>query len=618
MSGRSIQRGHDVVCFSSIDWEFIWQGHQEIMSALAASGSRVLFVENTGVRNLSFRDIPRLRQRIRNWWRSTQGFRQDRANLYIYSPLVLPLPYSAVARRINRILLTRALRRWMRAVGVGRPIVWTFLPTPLVREIMAHLDPIVSLYYCIDDFASSSRAARRITEHEQQMFRDVDLVFVTSEKLRQRASKFSRSVHLFPFGVSFKKFEQVREAPDQIPADLAALQRPVIGYVGGLHRWIDFDMLAETARRMPDTSFALVGPLQGDTAAIADLSNVHLLGKRAHEDIPLYIKGFDVGIVPYRSSEYTANVYPTKLNEYLAMGIPVVATDLPEVRRFNAEHGDNVVVVQDADQFVAALHDATRPATDGERRRRIDVARQNSWDARISCMMTLIEETLDAKRVRREPWEARLRRLYRRAGSRVLGVVAVLVLAYVLLFQTALPWTLASPLRLSAAPEAADAIVVLAGGVGESGQAGGGYQERVKMAVELYQSGFAPRMVFESGYVFAFREAEIMRDLALSLDVPESAIILETTGANTYEQVARVHAVLREHGWRRILLVSSPYHMRRAVLVWRKQAPEVQVVPTPVPRSQFYAHDRGASLEQLRGLAQEVAALAWYWWKGRI
>ena len=588
MNKQTIRRSQDVVCFSSIDWQFIWQGHQEIMSALAASGSRVLFVENTGVRAPSIRDIPRLRQRIQNWWKGTKGFRKNRDNLYIYSPLLLPFPYSAVARRINRRLITRALRRWMQAADFKRPVVWTFLPTPLVREIIPRLDPAVSLYYCIDDFASSSRGARRITKHEEQMFRDVDLVFVTSEKLRARASKYSRSVHLFPFGVSFKKFEQASEGSQEIPKDLAALRRPVIGYVGGVHRWIDFEMLAEVARQMPETSFALIGPLQTDAVAIVDLPNIHLLGKRAHEDIPMYIKGFDVGIVPYRDSEYTANVYPTKL------------------------------VAQDTDQFIAALQDTIRPSTDSERHRRIEVARQNSWATRISDMMMLIEERLDTKQKRREPWDVRFRQIYRRAQGRLLAGGVAFVFVYVLLFQTSVPWILASPLRLTAEPGAADAIVVLAGGVGESGQAGGGYQERVKMAADLYQGGFAPRMVFESGYSFTFREAEIMRDLALSLDVPDSAILLETTGANTYDQVTQVHSILRKHDWRRILLVSSPYHMRRAVLVWRKQAPEVEVVPTPVPQSQFYTHERGASVEQLMGLAQEFAALVWYWWKGWI
>ena len=159
---------------------------------------------------------------------------------------------------------------------------------------------------------------------------------------------------------------------------------------------------------------------------------------------------------------------------------------------------------------------------------------------------------------------------------------------------------------------------MLAGGVGESGQAGGGYQERVQTAAELYRLGFAPRMVFESGYAFAFKEAEMMRDLAVSIGVPADAIVLETTGANTHDDVVKVRAVLKQHAWERILLVSSPYHMRRATLVWRKVAPDVQVVPTPVPQSQFYRHDRGASLDQLRGLVREYAALIWYWWKGWI
>lgn len=618
MSERHILRGHDIVCFSSIDWQFIWQGHQEIMSTLAAHGNRVLFVENTGVRAPAIRDLPRVRQRIRNWWRGTKGFRSERENLFIYSPLVLPFPYSSAVRRLNRFLLTRALRRWMCAIGFGRPIVWTFLPTPLVRDVIVDLDPLLSVYYCIDDFASSSKAARKITRSEQQQFREADLVFVTSEKLRERAAGFSKHVHLFPFGVSFKKFEQAQAAPDQIPADLAALRRPIVGYVGGIHRWMDLDLVANVARQMPDATFAFIGPPQTDVSATDGIANVHWLGKRPHDEIPRYIKGFDVGIVPYLLTEYTANVYPTKLNEYLAMGVPVVATDLPEIRRFNADHGPSVEVASDAAEFVEALTRSLRPSTEQDRVRRTTVARKNSWDSRIADMSGLIEEVLEMKRSQPEPWELKLRRVYRSARGRVAAAGGGLGLTFFLLFYTSLPWMLAEPLRLSAPPEQADAIVVLAGGVGESGQAGGGYQERVQQAVELYRQGFAPRMIFESGYVFAFREAEIMRDLALSLGVPSSAIVLETKGVNTQDQIARVHKLLRQAQWRKILLVSSPYHMRRALGVWRKQAPEIEVVPTPVRASQFYAHDRGASLDQLRGLVREYAALAAYWWKDWI
>ena len=616
MINPEILRGHDIVCISSIDWHFIWQGHQEIMSTFAANGNRVLFVENTGVRAPSMRDLPRLLDRVRNWRRGTKGFRQEKEHLFIYSPLLLPFPYSPIVRRLNKLLFLRALRRWMRAIGFGRPIVWTFLPTPLVRESIAEIDPLVSVYYCIDDFASSSRAARKITASEEQLFRDADLVFVTSEKLRERASKFSDAVHLFPFGVSLKKFEKVRTADDQIPEDLAALKRPIAGYVGGIHQWVDLDLLTSVARLMPDTTFAMVGPPQVDISELKEIPNLHWLGKRGHDDVPRYIKGFDVGLVPYRLTEYTANVYPTKLNEYLAMGIPVVATDLPEIRRFNAEHGSSVTVANGAEQFAAAITTALVPSTDQARQRRMEVASANSWTARIASMSALIEAAVQARLSRKEPWEEQLQRLYRRARSRVVVTAVVVALVFVALFYSALPWLLAEPLRVSAPPRAADAIVVFAGGVGESGQAGGGYQERVKQAVDLYRAGFASQMIFESGYAFAFREAETMRDLALSLGVPASAIVLETNGVNTYDDVIRVRDVLRQRELRRILFVSSPFHMRRAVMVWRKQAPEIEVTPTPVPVSQFYAHDRGASLDQLRGLVREYSALAAYWWRG--
>ena len=227
-------RGKDILYFSSIDWDFLWQGHQQIAVTLAANGNRVLFVENTGVRPPRLGDLPRLRRRLLNWWRGIKGFRQEQENLFVYSPLILPFPYSWVARRVNCLLLLRALRRWMRATRFHRPLIWTFLPTPLVRALIRELDPALTVYYCIDDFASSSPSARRISRSEIRLFREADLVFVTSEKLRERAARFSRQVHLFPFGVNFCAFEKVRSGLDEVPTDLQRLQRPVVGYVGGV------------------------------------------------------------------------------------------------------------------------------------------------------------------------------------------------------------------------------------------------------------------------------------------------------------------------------------------------------------------------------------------------
>jgi len=606
----------DVLCISSIDWDFIWQGHQEIMSTFAAQGHRVLFLENTGVRAPSVRDLPRLQQRVRNWWKGTKGFREERPNLFVYSPILVPLPYSRVARWVNGWLLRRSLRRWMRATGFHRPIAWTFLPTPLVLDLLREFDPQVTIYYCIDDLASSSPGARRIVPSEQRLFQEADLVFVTSQKLFERASEFTRNVHLFPFGVNFERFDAVRNGSAAPPDDMRALPRPVVGYVGGLHQWVDQPLVAELAARMPDTTFALVGPAQADVSTLARCANIHLLGQRSHADVPHYVKAFDVGIVPYRLTEYTANVYPTKLNEYLVMGKPVVATDLREIRRFNADHDGIVSVAADPEQFAAALVHALTSAAPGDMDRRIAVAHSNSWQSRITAMSALIDAAIERRSASKPRWDETLRRAYRLARNRVAQVVVALLILYAAVFETNLVWWGAAPLKLTAPPARADAIVVFAGGVGESGRAGGGAQERLKQAVDLYKAGYAPWMILSSGYVYSLREAEVMQATAISLGVPPSAIVLEQRAANTYENVRFVDEILSDHHWTRILLVSSPYHMRRALLVWHRQAPGVTVVPTPAPESEFYLHQRGASFEQVRAILQEYLAIAAYWRRG--
>lgn len=606
----------DVICVSSIDWDFIWQGHQEIMSRLAAEGHRVLFVENTGVRAPQMRDLPRMRKRIQNWWRGTKGFRQERPNLFVYSPLVLPWPYLRPSRWINRFVMLRALGRWMGTIGFFQPIAWTFLPTPLARDLIAALDPQLTIYYCIDDLASSSPGARRIVSSEERLFKEADLVFVTSERLRERAARHSAHVHVFPFGVSLERFDAVRRGNDAPPDDLRTLKRPVIGYVGGLHQWVDQELLASVAAAMPDATFALVGPEQTDVSILRHCSNIQLLGMRRHEELPGYVKGFDVGIVPYRLTEYTANVYPTKLNEYLAMGIPVVATDLPEIRRFNATHGAIVGIAGDPQAFCRAIRAALNDSSAQEVERRIAVAHENSWGSRIAAMNTLIDDALGRRAKTRLRWDETLRRVYRRTRSRAAALIMALVTAYLLIFETNALWWAAEPLKLSAPPESADAIVVFAAGVGESGKAGGGAQERIKQAIDLYKAGYAPYLVLSSGYVYSFREAEAMRALAVDQGIPAGSIVLEVRATNTYQNVRFVDEILRDHRWQRILLVSSPYHMRRALMVWWKQAPDVKVVPTPVPQSQFYDHARGATLEQVRGILQEYFAIFAYWRRG--
>jgi glycosyltransferase involved in cell wall biosynthesis len=318
-------------------------------------------------------------------------------NLSVCSPVLLPFPYSRPARRINRGLLQRSIAPWLASAGLRPLVLWTFLPTPIALDLMTLLPVTITVYYSVDDLPSSSPAASKLRSTEARMLAAADLVFVTSRKLRERALAHRGEAHLLPFGVDYARFQAVCSSPSPLPNELEGLARPLIGYVGGVHRWVDQALLEAVVDAMPDATFVFLGPLQTEVGRLASLPNVRFLGPRPHAELARYIKAFDVGIVPYRLTEYTAHVYPTKLNEYLAMGIPVVATDLAEIRHFNERHGPVVRVAADAASFVQHLRETRRGSSAAEVSRRVEIARENSWEARIAEMTTLVEGTLAAR-----------------------------------------------------------------------------------------------------------------------------------------------------------------------------------------------------------------------------
>ncbi|GEM_PF-200667 len=617
---RAMLTGEDIMCLSTIDWDFLWQGHQEIMSTFAAQGNRVLFVENTGVRTPTWRDLPRLRQRIRNWRRGVQGIRQERENLYVYSPILLPFPYSRLAQWINRRIFLRTIRRWMVLMQARQPIIWTFLPTGLALDVIRSVPHRLVVYYCIDNFEESSpEAKRKVGPSEQRVLREADLVFVTSEALADRcAPAHGTRPHWFPFGVALRDFPSAASTSTAVPADLAQLRRPLIGYVGGIHQWLDQALVRSVAQQLPEHSFALVGPIQTDVSALTGLPNVHLLGAKSHEALSEYIQAFDACLIPYRLTEYTRYVYPTKLNEYFALGKPVIATPIQEIVTFNTRYQDPVRIGESAEAFAAHIRAAVSENGDhADARRRI--AQQNSWEARIEAMSRLIQEELDRRTHERQiHWRDVLRTVYQISARRMRHALVMLALGWVVLFHTPLLWWVAAPLRIQQPLRQADAIIVLGGGVGESGQAGQGYQERVEYAVELYRRGYAPRVMFSSGYIHIFQEAAVMKALAVSLSIPADRITLETASRNTYENLVHTTQWLRSQGAHQALLVSSPYHMRRAMLVARAVAPDLTMIPTPILHSDFYGDQRHVAWKHVRAVLHEYLAILVYWAYGYL
>ena len=612
-------KGENIICISSIDWDFIWQGHQEIMSTFAKAGNRVLFIETTGVRIPKIKDLPRIKKRIANWFRGVKGIRKIEEGLYVLSPIVLPFPYSRIARRINRSLLFPILERWMRTMGFNIPIIWTFLPNGISLDVIDFLPKKLIIYYCIDNFAVSSSLARKIKTTEDKLLKKADLVFVTSKELSNRCSKLNNNTYLFPFGVNITDFEKIRISKQDVPKELVNIKRPIVGYIGGVHKWIDQKLVRELAEANRNYSFVFVGPLQTDVSVLENLDNIYFLGHKHHYDLPKYVESFDVCIIPYLLTEYTKNVYPTKLNEYLAMGKPVISTRLPEVEMFNEKYQNAVYIGKDAKEFSEHIRVAIDNDCEDLRKKRISVSEENSWERRIEEMSNLAQEAIVKRSLDRElKWKENLLIFYHQARRKLVRVGGIGLLIFLLLFKTPLIFFLAKPLKITDTPQRADAIVVFAGGVGESGKAGQGYEERVQYAVQLYKDGYAPYMIFSSGYTYALQEAEVMKALAISLGISPERIILEKQAANTYENVKFVSQILNKKGWHSILLVSSPYHMKRTSLVFRKVANNINLIHTPIPYSLFYDYKQGIQIRHIRGLLHECLGIIYYYLKGHI
>ncbi len=620
-------KNQDIICISSIDWDFIWQGHQEIMSSFARNGNRVLFIENTGVRSPRLSDFPRIRSRIKNWFSGVSGIRKHSQNLHIFSPVVLPFPYWPPAMWINRRIIMSVLKKWAKVMDFNDPVIWAFLPTPLTNNIINGLNHKIVIYYCIDNFRASSGSAKKIKAPEIKLLRKADLVFVTSKELYDYCRTYNDKVFFFPFAVNFKEFERVRLGKNPVPDELRGIKRPVIGYIGGIHKWLDQDLIREAAEKYKDCSFVFVGPLQANISKLSGLKNIYFFGKRGHGKIPYLIKNFDACIIPYLITDYTRNVYPTKLNEYHAMGKPVVSTELPEIVKFNKENDSPVMVGGSYGEFIsriaAALHESDRALIE----KRISSAQKNSWEARVEGMISLIESAIEEKSVRALDWRENFLKLYNASRKKVFCFVFLVLAAYFLLFYTPLVWFLAAPLKITDKPQKADTIVVFAGGVGESGKPGQGHEERVQAAISLYKQGYAKNIVFSSGYMHIYKEPLVMKALAVSLGVPEKAIILEDSAGNTYENVKFSKEILDTQGWKKIILVSSPYHMRRVALVFDKIARDIEVSYVPIG-SLFYSQDNNGgragagwkkiSPQQLRAIIHEYLGILYYKWKGYI
>ncbi|MBI2524696.1 MAG: glycosyltransferase [Candidatus Rokubacteria bacterium] len=375
--------GRSIICFAH-DWSGDPTSKTHIMRILAER-NRILWVNSIGMRRPapSGRDLRRLGTKLR---RGLEGCMRVGEHLHAWSPLVLPLPGVAGIDRLNTLILTMSLRSLARRLGLVEPILWTFLPN--VNRLVGRLGERLVIYHCVDEYTAFSGVPREaLARMERDLLAKADLVFTSSEQLCRERQRHNPRTFFVSHGVEVDHFARALEPATVVPDDVKGLPPPVVGFFGLIADWVDLALIRELALARPQWSFVLVGKATTALDPVAGLLNVHVLGQKPYAALPGYCKGFDVGLVPFRINELTLKANPLKLREYLAAGLPVVATDLPEVNRYRGV----VRVASDAAGFLAGIEAACADRSPVTDRRRVDAMARESWHARVEELSRLIE-----------------------------------------------------------------------------------------------------------------------------------------------------------------------------------------------------------------------------------
>jgi UDP-galactopyranose mutase len=374
-----------VVCLSHLRWDFVFQRPQHLMTRWARRHP-VLYVEEAHPAAEPSWEVRRREEGV------------------VVATPHLPEGVDAAARAAH-------LDALLRARGISSYALWYY--TPMALPFSRHLTPDVVVYDCMDELSAFAFSPPALRELEAELFQRADVVFTGGVSLYEAKQDRHANIHAVPSSIDAAHFGLARSVVDD-PADQAHLARPRLGFFGVLDERLDVALLDEVARRRPDWSIVMIGPvIKIDPAQLPRRPNLHYLGARPYPALPRYLAGWDVAILPFARNEATRHISPTKTPEYLAARRPVVSTSIRDVVRPYGEQG-LVAIADDADAFVTACERllTASPEQQASWQRDVDaLLARTSWDRTFTFMASQVGEARAANRA------ARARRAARRPIS---------------------------------------------------------------------------------------------------------------------------------------------------------------------------------------------------------
>jgi glycosyltransferase involved in cell wall biosynthesis len=380
-------KGQSIVCFAK-DWEEDPTSNNHVMRMLAKH-NRVLWLNSLGMRkpNISSgRDLRKIWNKMKYF---TRGPKQVEKGLWVFTPLVMPFPHSRIAIMVNIWILRITLAFLRNRLDMHKFQLWTFLPN--TNDYVGKLGESNAVYYCIDEWSHFSYLdGNKMAEMEEQLCKKSDIVFVTAHSLFERKRQFNPQTYLALHGVDYAHFSKTLSEDTKIDPELVHLSRPVLGFFGLIHEWIDLDLIAYLANHRPDWNIVMIGKVQVDVTCLSKYPNVYFLGRRPYRDLPKYCRGFSVGLIPFKVNDLTVHVNPIKLREYLSAGLPVVSTNLPEVQYYNKY----CFVARSYDDFLKGVEVAIKNNSEKAAQERSSAMKGENWEQKVMDLSAHVEKVI--------------------------------------------------------------------------------------------------------------------------------------------------------------------------------------------------------------------------------
>jgi UDP-galactopyranose mutase len=361
------RNSRDLICLSHLRWNFVFQRPQHLMTR-AARDRRVFFFEEP----IFDGRIPELR--------TTRD-----QNVYVCVPhLPHGLTPAAVTNEVRRLFHDLRATR-----NIDHPVLWYY--TPMALDIARDIPASAVVFDCMDELSAFRGAPPELLTHESELLARADVVFTGGQSLFEAKRERHRRVFAFPSSVDVPHFAKARHGKVD-PADQADIPHPRLGFFGVVDERMDLDLLDAVAARRPEWHFVILGPcVKIDPATLPRRDNIHYLGMKRYEELPAYLSGWDVALLPFAKNESTRFISPTKTPEYLAAGRPVVSTSVRDVVRPYGEQAF-VAIADTPDEFAAAIERMLAGPPDGWRRRVDRFLSEMSWDRTWAEMSRVIDD----------------------------------------------------------------------------------------------------------------------------------------------------------------------------------------------------------------------------------